>query len=140
MRLASYIPSRHHSSVIRCVAKNSLGHSDGSITLHQVAAPTLPTTTTTTTTTLAPGRRQRQKGLMRMRVYLCNTTPGHHRKRWRESRRHSYALAPGEESHQLPQQGEGEAGLGNRVRIIHRDPEPGPGAEAGAERDPPEEK
>jgi len=71
----------------RCVAKNSLGHSDGSITLYEVAAPILATTTTTTTLppleeemeTTTLNRRQRQR-------------QARHRKRLRESRLHSYTF------------------------------------------------
>ena len=33
----------------RCVAKNSLGHSDGSISLYEIEAPTPPTTSTVST-------------------------------------------------------------------------------------------
>jgi len=92
----------------RCVAKNSLGHSDGSITLYEVAAPTKATTTTTTiipitdesTTQL---RRQRQKG--------------RHRKRLRESRRHSYTV-----EEDLDEEDEDDEIEDNqRIRIIHRE-------------------
>merc|ERR1712013_945792 len=90
----------------RCVAKNSLGHSDGSITLYEVAAPTLATTTTTTTVpaieeeTTIGTKRQRQRG--------------RHRKRLRESRRHSYTLQEEEEDEEKDESNQ-------RVRIIHRE-------------------
>jgi len=91
----------------RCVAKNSLGHSDGSITLYEVAAPTLATTITTTvipiieeesTTEL---KRQRQRG--------------RHRKRLRESRRHSYSVQEDLEDEDQDEETD------QRIRIIHRE-------------------
>jgi len=93
----------------RCVAKNSLGHSDGSITLYEVAAPTRATTTTTTIMPIieeestTQTRRQRQKG--------------RHRKRLRESRRHSYTV-----EEDLDDEEEEDADENNqRIRIIHRE-------------------
>jgi len=96
----------------RCVAKNSLGHSDGSITLYEVAAPTLPTTTTTTTTLrvteamVTESRRQRQRA--------------RHRKRLRESRRHSYTLEEDEEGEENDDE-EDAVENRQRIRIIHRE-------------------
>jgi len=89
----------------RCVARNSLGDSDGSITLYEVARPTPPTTTTVRTTTVeaeTTSRRQRMKG--------------RHRKRLRESRRHSYTVEREEEG---TEEERGERG--ERVSILHRE-------------------
>merc|ERR1719300_594641 len=90
----------------RCVAKNSLGHSDGSISLYEVDPPTPPTTTSTTSSTFL--------------IPLEESTPdwrrkkGHHRKRLRESRRHSYTL---DRDRNVENEQEEE---NKRVRIIHR--------------------
>jgi len=92
----------------RCVAKNSLGHSDGSITLYEVAAPTLATTTTTTTVpaieeeSTLETKRQRQRG--------------RHRKRLRESRRHSYTL-----QQEVGEDNEERNENNQRIRITHRE-------------------
>merc|ERR1712013_859967 len=92
----------------RCVAKNSLGHSDGSITLYEVAAPTLATTTTITAVSAIEEesttgtKRQRQRG--------------RHRKRLRESRRHSYTLQEEED-----EEDEEKDENNQRIRIIHRE-------------------
>merc|ERR1719250_388958 len=92
----------------RCVAKNSLGHSDGSITLYEVAAPTLATTTAITAVSAVEEestigtKRQRQRG--------------RHRKRLRESRRHSYTLQEEED-----EEDEEKDESNQRVRIIHRE-------------------
>jgi len=92
----------------RCVAKNSLGHSDGSITLYEVEAPTVATTTTTTTVPLVVEestmgtKRQRQRG--------------RHRKRLRESRRHSYTL-----QEEVDQENEEKDENNQRIQIINRE-------------------
>jgi len=93
----------------RCVAKNSLGHSDGSITLYEVAAPTLATTTTTTLMPITEEefttemKRQRQRG--------------RHRKRLRESRRHSYTVEEDLDEADADEELENN----QRIRIIHRE-------------------
>merc|ERR1712192_126497 len=87
----------------RCVARNSLGDSDGSITLYEVSRPTPSTTTVVTTVgpeTTTLQRRQR----MRAR----------HRKRLRESRRHSYTVE-GEAAQDIDEE--------RRVSILHRERE-----------------
>lgn len=70
----------------RCVAKNSLGNSDGSITLYEIDPPTTPTLVTTTlltteTTTKLHKRRKNEKGRHRK-----------NRERMRETSRHSYEV------------------------------------------------
>lgn len=93
----------------RCVAKNSLGHSDGSITLYEVAAPTVATTTTTTIMPITEEeyttemKRQRQRG--------------RHRKRLRESRRHSYTVDEDLDENDADEELEDN----QRIRIIHRE-------------------
>jgi len=87
----------------RCVARNSLGDSDGSITLYEVSRPTPSTTTVVTTVgpeTTTLQRRQR----MRAR----------HRKRLRESRRHSYTVE-GDAAQETDEE--------RRVSILHRERE-----------------
>jgi len=92
----------------RCVAKNSLGHSDGSITLYEVAAPTLATTSTTTEVPIPQEestietKRQRQRG--------------RHRKRLRESRRHSYTV-----KEEVEEENEENDENNQRIRIIHHE-------------------
>jgi len=91
----------------RCVAKNSLGHSDGSISLYQIDAPTKPTTTTSTTTTVV------YRSFEEETTQDWRRRKGHHRKRLRESRRHSYTL-------DKEQENVGDGDGNKRVRIIHR--------------------
>jgi len=95
----------------RCVAKNSLGHSDGSISLYEVDPPTPPTTTTSTTssTFIMPLEETTQD---------WRRKKGHHRKRLRESRRHSYTLDKDFRDRNVEHEQEEE---NKKVRIIHRE-------------------
>jgi len=87
----------------RCVARNSLGDSDGSITLYEVSRPT-PSTTTVVTTSGPETSTQQRRQRMRAR----------HRKRLRESRRHSYTVE-GEAAQDIDEE--------RRVSILHRERE-----------------
>merc|ERR1719250_588723 len=92
----------------RCVAKNSLGHSDGSITLYEVAAPTVATTTTITAVSAVEEestigtKRQRQRG--------------RHRKLLLESGRRSYTL-----QEEVDEEDDEKDENNQRIRIIHRE-------------------
>jgi len=90
----------------RCVAKNSLGHSDGSISLYEIEAPTPPTTSTVITPPSSVHRFDEEV------TQDWRRKKGHHRKRLRESRRHSYTTLDTEDSDEDSEQ--------KRVRIIHR--------------------
>merc|ERR1719410_1520099 len=110
--------ARADISEYRCVAKNSLGHSDGSISLYEIEAPTPPTTTTTTTTSVATVNRDEEEVTQDWR-----RKKGHHRKRLRESRRHSYPLDR-EADTEAAEAGAGR-GERKRPRTVHR-PEEAP--------------
>merc|ERR1719410_2179997 len=89
----------------RCVAKNSLGHSDGSISLYEIEAPTPPTTSTVSTSASSVHRFDEEV------TQDWRRKKGHHRKRLRESRRHSYTTLDTADTDEDNEK---------RVRIIHR--------------------